>query len=56
MLVIIITSIIMTKNLFCSKCLIFFLEIGVKDCSLIKAENLDIDFIPKYMIYEKSPV
>ncbi|XP_022178440.1 uncharacterized protein LOC111039294 isoform X2 [Myzus persicae] len=28
-------------------------EVGVKDCSLIKAENNDIDFVPKYMIYEK---
>ncbi|KAL5240075.1 hypothetical protein ACI65C_007485 [Semiaphis heraclei] len=27
--------------------------VGVKDCSLIKAENKDIDFIPKYVIYEK---
>ncbi|XP_003245584.1 uncharacterized protein LOC100569306 [Acyrthosiphon pisum] len=26
-------------------------EVGVKECPLIKAEN--IDFIPKYMIYEK---
>ncbi|XP_025204665.1 uncharacterized protein LOC112601326 isoform X2 [Melanaphis sacchari] len=30
--------------------------VGVKDCSLIKMENNDIDFIPKYMIYEKSQV
>lgn len=31
---------------------LFFLEVGVKECPLIKTEN--IDYIPKYMIYEKS--
>ncbi|XP_026823257.1 uncharacterized protein LOC113561182 [Rhopalosiphum maidis] len=31
-------------------------EVGVKDCSIIKTENSDIDFIPKYMVYEKIQV
>lgn len=31
-------------------------KVGVQDCSIIKTENNNIDFVPKYMVYEKSQV